>query len=337
MARAKRDYGPDAMFVDSKPTAPELSHLGSVQVTFSVGDQEPAFTSLHSEMPEPKTESEITHLRRVVDRMYLQLCRDRQQATTAEPWLRTEMALHESGFESAVIQKAILAASSIKAAKTEAIQRALAGLLETRGSWFSSAPRSVLMLVGPPGAGKTTTLVKLAARAAVEERRRCLVLSLDTERVAATAMLQELSVIIGVPFQAVEHPSSLAQMLKDNPNRNLILIDTPGFGGRENGAAAAMANTIRTSAPQIETHLVLPATMQHQDLTKVAKRFEVFHPHSLTFTRLDETQNFGCIWNETERWKLPVGFATYGQSIPEDIVMPKASDLAQLVLRGGVQ
>jgi flagellar biosynthesis protein FlhF len=82
----------------------------------------------------------------------------------------------------------------------------------------------------------------------------------------------------------------------------------------------------------IEVHLVLPATMKAVDLSSTVDRFEAFHPERFIFTRVDETNSFGGILNELARKGGSVSYLTNGQRIPEDLVVPSSSVLADLVL-----
>ncbi len=85
-------------------------------------------------------------------------------------------------------------------------------------------------LVGPSGSGKTTTLVKLAVQYGLAGRRPVLLLSVDTYRIAAATQLRSFAAILGVGIQVLETVGALAQAIEENRGKELILIDTPGFG-----------------------------------------------------------------------------------------------------------
>src|SRR5208337_4770648 len=74
----------------------------------------------------------------------------------------------------------------------------------------------IVALVGPPGCGKTTTLVKLAVNYGLAARRPVMLLSMDTYRVAAAEQLRSYAAILGVGFQVVETVAALAQNLEEN-------------------------------------------------------------------------------------------------------------------------
>ena len=115
-----------------------------------------------------------------------------------------------------------------------AFQRALRDEISSRFTADATLGRGpaqprIVALVGPPGSGKTTTLVKLAVNYGLAARRPVLLLSMDTYRVAAADQLRSYAAILGVGFQLLETVSSLAQAIEENRGKELIFIDTPGL------------------------------------------------------------------------------------------------------------
>ena len=86
------------------------------------------------------------------------------------------------------------------------------------------------------------------------------------------------------------------------------------------------------SHDEIDVHLVLSASMKAADLAGVVDRFSIFRPRRLLFTRLDETQTFGPILNETARSGWPVSFVCSGQQIPEDLEPATRERLVSLLV-----
>jgi len=164
-------------------------------------------------------------------------------------------------------------------------------------------------------------------------RRPTLLLSMDTYRVAAAEQLRSFAAILGVGFQVLETTGSLAQTIEENRGKELILIDTPGFGFGDMEDAAPLARFL-ASRSDIDTHLVLPCSMKSADLARTAERYGCFRPRRLLFTRLDETGSFGPILNEAARSGAPLSFFGTGQRIPEDLETASAIRAAELVLAG---
>jgi flagellar biosynthesis protein FlhF len=180
------------------------------------------------------------------------------------------------------------------------------------------SPPHVTALVGPSGSGKTTTLAKLAVQYGLASRRPVHLLSVDTFRIAAAAQLRSFASILGVGFQVLETVAALAQAIADNRGKELILIDTPGFGPADMEADCGLAQFL-SSRSDIDTQLVLSSSMKAADVTRMVDRFEIFRPQRLLFTRLDETESFGPIFNEAVRTAKPLSFFANGQRIPEDL------------------
>ena len=210
--------------------------------------------------------------------------------------------------------------SGVSAAELDLALRAeVAGRLKVDATLGrpDARPR-IVALAGPCASGKTTTLVKLAVRYGLGMHRPVHIVSMDSYRVAASEQLRSYSAILGIGFQALETTGALAQTLAGHSNKDLVLIATPGFGPRDFAAARELAGFL-VSRPDIDTHLVLTASMRSADLSRVVDRYEVFRPAKLLFAKLDETATFGPILNLMARTGKPVSFLADGQQIPEDL------------------
>ena len=181
-----------------------------------------------------------------------------------------------------------------------------------------SSDRRIVMFVGPPGAGKTTTIVKLAVKLGIQRRIPVQLLSLDTMRVGGSEQLGEYARILGVDFRAIYTAAALDEVLQDCAGKKLVLIDTPGYAPAETEEAEENAYFLRRH-PEIEVQLVLPASLRTSALDKFSERFAVFEPAKLVFTHLDEVDSFGPLIEHAMTTKLPISFLTDGQTVPADI------------------
>jgi flagellar biosynthesis protein FlhF len=189
----------------------------------------------------------------------------------------------------------------------------------------------VIALVGPPGAGKTATLAKLAVRYGLGAGRATQILSVDTYRVGAAEQLRVYSGLLGVAFRAVESVRELGHAIEECRQKQLILIDTPGYGFGDFEYASELAGFF-ADRDEIQTHLALPASMKPLDMARVANRFEAFCPSRLIFSRLDETASYGPLLGMAVVTGKPVSFLTAGQRIPEDLAAASPDRLAEMIL-----
>jgi flagellar biosynthesis protein FlhF len=190
----------------------------------------------------------------------------------------------------------------------------------------------IAALIGPPGCGKTTALVKLAARYGLNSRRPCVLVSADSYRIGAGDQLRSYAGILGLSFDTALTPSSLGQLLEEHRNKDLILVDTPGLG-RDELMEYEEWPAFFSSRDDIEKHLVLSASMKNADLSFVVDRYRMFGPNRLLFTKLDETATQGSIWSEAVRTGLPLSYWTSGQKIPEDIETASKPKLIDTILK----
>ncbi len=349
---AHQELGPEAMLVDSRRTSVEARHLGEYEVVCAVFPPAPANAPLADaeEAPQPaflqhlrapgleKLSQEVHDLKRSMERMAMTINRSsagvsnlRANPELAEAYARLTTAEVDSALAHEIVSKLapqLQVGSNAESMLAEALEEMLA--VDPRLG-RPGAARIITALVGPPGAGKTTTLVKLAAIYGLTTRKPTQIITMDTHRVAAAEQLRTYAAILGVGFQIVDTTTALAQALEEHRQKDLVLIDTPGFGAKDMEDAHDIARFLSTH-PDIDVQLVLPASLRASDLKRVVETYEIFRPAKLLFTRMDETQTFGPILNLVVNTGKPVSFLCNGQQVPEDFGIAKKSLLADLIL-----
>jgi len=370
--QAKQELGEDAMLMNSRKSMPEARHLGEYEVVVAcIADPgpvkaPPAVPRMEPRTPEDRFETsptprseprvsfqiptipqdrlaeEIADLRKQMERMASMFNRGAAVASSnllASPVLaRLFSSLIANDIDAGVAQS-ILSGLRSRAdiGKADVARRGLCDEISSRCRVEAtlgrpSGTRRIVAVIGPPGAGKTTSLVKLAVSYGLAARRSTQLLTFDLERIAAADQLHTFAAILGVGFQTVEMtPNSLSMALEEHRSKDLILIDTPGYGPRDMENAANLAATF-AKHPEIDIHLVLSASMKPADLSAVVDRFSIFNAHKLLFTRLDETQTFGPILNETSRTGKPISFFCGGQQIPDDLEAATDHRVADLLI-----
>ncbi|MCU1237488.1 MAG: GTP-binding signal recognition particle G-domain [Candidatus Solibacter sp.] len=363
LAAARQEMGEEAMLVNSRKTPLEARHLGEYEVVFAtvgpVGAATEASLTLPGESkmiptapPPDRLSMEVAELKKELEGMRRAITRT---ACAPAQWVGVSQDVSDAyatltGAEiSAELAREVVQAAGDRLQGQRlplgrapqrmdgaAFGRALVEELSSRFTADATLGRGpgqpkIVALVGPPGCGKTTTLVKLAVNYGLAARRPVLLLSMDTYRVAAADQLRSYAAILGVGFQVLDTVTSLAQAIEENRGKELIFIDTPGLGYGELEDSASLGHFLSTRG-DIDTHLVLSASMKPADLSRMVDAFGILRPQHLLFTKLDETASYGPILSEAARTGKPLSFFTSGQRIPEDLEVASKERVLDLVL-----
>jgi len=177
----------------------------------------------------------------------------------------------------------------------------------------------VLAFMGPTGAGKTTTIAKIAARYVIKHGADSVALiSTDNYRISAQHQLASFARLLGVPVASVSSHRSLDELLNQFKNKKLVLVDTAGMSAKDT-AIFEQLESIKNSARGIKRFLLMPATNQLAVLRQSLKLFSPFSPYSVIITKIDEAASLGEVLSLLVENNLPVAFTTDGQRVPEDI------------------
>lgn len=196
-------------------------------------------------------------------------------------------------------------------------------------------PRA-LFFVGPTGVGKTTTIAKIASRMMIDQKKKVALLTADTYRIAAVEQLRTYADILGAPFYVVytdDEVREKAALLKDY---DFILVDTAGHSVNNKEQRDAM-NAIMHSLDEVcdtKVYLVLSVTAKYKDLVKTADIYSKLAKYDLIFTKLDETDSIGCIYNLHMHTGADVAFVTDGQIVPDDIDVFDPQKTVKILLGG---
>ena len=183
----------------------------------------------------------------------------------------------------------------------------------------TSESGGVLAVVGPTGAGKTTTIAKLAARWCARQSAEDLALvSTDGFRIGAREQLRTFARILGVALHAADNGADLARVLGRVRTKKLVLIDTAGFGPREPGFAEQL-QMLRTGAPQARILLALPAPSEVFALQAAANAYRALTPGACVLTKIDEAASLGAALSVAVDRSLPIAYLCNGQRVPEDL------------------
>ncbi len=193
----------------------------------------------------------------------------------------------------------------------------------------------VLVLVGPTGAGKTTTIAKLAANAALVDNKRVRLITLDNYRVGGVDQIRTFADLIGVPLAVADGPVELASLLNedDADQYDLTLVDTAGKSPRDTASIIELAAEL-PNMPKLEVHVVIPAAASHATADALVNRYRPLGPSRLLVTKVDEVDVPADLGTLPTRLGLPITWITTGQAVPEDIEEPTAARLLELASSG---
>lgn len=177
----------------------------------------------------------------------------------------------------------------------------------------------VIALVGPTGAGKTTTIAKLAARWSMQHGSKDLALvSTDGYRIGAREQLMTYARILGAPMHVANNGKELARVLERLKSKKLVLIDTAGMGPRDVRLSEQLA-ALQLGAARARVLLALPSQGEAHALEEIVKSFASVAPTACILTKVDEAASLGAVVSTTIRHKLPIAYLCTGQRVPEDL------------------
>ncbi len=189
------------------------------------------------------------------------------------------------------------------------------------------AQQPVIVLVGPPGVGKTTTLAKLAVQEVESSDRRVVMASADLKRLGGVEQSRAYARILGVPFHTVKTSGDLAKARETAGPSGVLLVDTPGVSARDQEGIRHLVE-ILADIPRDAIEVLLAADSDSLTLASVLQRFAPLSPGAVSATRTDETQQPGQLLTAVTRAGLPLRHVACGPDVPDDLKRPGAKRLA---------
>lgn len=196
--------------------------------------------------------------------------------------------------------------------------------------------QKIMMLVGPTGVGKTTTLAKLAFRYAYGDKRyKTGIITLDTYRIGAVEQLFQYAKMMKLPIIDSIEPKDLDEAIQTLNYCEVILVDTIGNSQYDQSKLAKTKEFLSHSNADIDVNLVISANTKLEDLMEVYKNFkEYLDIDTLIITKFDETKVFGNIFSLIYDVNVPMSFFSVGQEVPDDIELASSDFLVKCVLEG---
>jgi flagellar biosynthesis protein FlhF len=238
-----------------------------------------------------------------------------------------------------------LAAELEAGAEPDASYHALLDRLYTRvrsmwkirsGAASATGSPQTVAVVGPAGAGKTSTLAKIAISQGFARGRSLGFVCVDPFRVGGVDHLEAYAGLLDAPLRLVDRPEDLAaafdEIRSGSDVPDLLLLDTAGYPLHDAGRQRSLHDGLR-QCPGVDVHLTLNATNRPEDIRRGYDAFGA-SAGSLIFTRLDEASAPGSLLDESLRFGLPIAYVTTGQRTAQDLSAADPDELTMLAVGG---
>jgi flagellar biosynthesis protein FlhF len=216
----------------------------------------------------------------------------------------------------------------------EYLRQSLIRLIPTGGDIEAgTGSRVCLALIGPPGVGKTSAVVKLTVHLQRGGERRIGWINLDNRRVTGVEELTVYAGILGVPCEVAEGADGFAQALARLSACDLILVDTPGVSPRDAAGLSELAGVLQEQAMmEVRRSLVLSAATNSRELATWVQRYGRVGFDSLLFSMVDACAHFGPLVNTVLTSGRPLAYLATGQSVTQGLEVARPETVANLLL-----
>jgi len=191
---------------------------------------------------------------------------------------------------------------------------------------FSLGP---IILIGPPGAGKTLCAAKIATKATMAKKKVALI-STDTERAGGMAQLAAFASLLKIDLLEIEDAPALHDAVAIQDHEALVIIDTAGCNPFNENDKATLAAVIKASSAK--PILVLPADLDSSDAIDLAKEFGLMGARTMLSTRLDMTKRLGGLLRTAFETRMTLCNFSASAKVTEALQPLNPVSLARLIL-----
>lgn len=254
---------------------------------------------------------------------------DLEPAATVGPLADKLMAHGVTPAIAQKLQKAVKALQETGFSEEDGLEMVLSKLIHFNTPTQLLEANKPFVLVGSTGAGKTTTLAKIAVTERMHGRKVALV-TMDTYKIGGVEQLDIYADALKESLHIVKSGSSLAETLQKIKGYDLILVDSAGVNPYERTRMADIAKQLTDVDATIA--LMLPSNLNAAEMMALPNAFGALKPKHLLFSKMDETSFLGGMVNTAIESGLPLCFATDGQRVPQDLLQLDAKTLSRRLL-----
>ena len=193
--------------------------------------------------------------------------------------------------------------------------------------------QKIILIMGPTGVGKTTSIVKLAADFSVKQKKKVGLINTDTFRIGAQEQLQTYADILGIPLHVVYHAEELEEALETMSDRDVIFVDTAGKRPGDEQHKEDILRMVRILRPE-EVLLCLTATTGFASIMEMVDTYGFIDGYKVMVTKLDETKYRGALLNISWYTHRPFAYVTTGQNVPDDIEVVDVESITKQIIYG---
>jgi len=192
-----------------------------------------------------------------------------------------------------------------------------------------------VMLTGPTGVGKTTTIAKLAAHHTLIKNQRVGLITTDTYRISAIEQLKTYADILGIPIHVAYDLEDFERAKQALASCDIVLVDTAGRNFLDEAYVEQLRS--RHDFEDTDVFLVLSLTSKYRDLLQIHDRFSKIPLSGIVFSKADETSELWSMFGLMTETELPIYCVTTGQEVPEDITFATADELSRMIVERGMR
>ena len=183
-----------------------------------------------------------------------------------------------------------------------------------------------VVLIGPTGVGKTTTIAKLAGRLSLIEKKKVGLITVDTYRIGAVEQLRTYAEIMNIPFKVVITTKEMEIAVQAMSDCDVVLIDTTGRSSK-NSMQLSELRAFVEKAKANTISVVISATTKNRDIKTILEGYRELNYDKVIVTKLDETTTYGALYNIQKCATKPLRYITTGQNVPDDIRIPTKEEV----------
>ncbi|MBD8025754.1 flagellar biosynthesis protein FlhF [Ureibacillus sp. Re31] len=196
-----------------------------------------------------------------------------------------------------------------------------------------SYERKYINVLGPTGVGKTTTIAKMAARSVLEKKKKIGFITTDTYRIAAIEQLKTYANLLQAPVEIVYNDNDYKAAIEKFAHLDLVFIDTAGRNYKEAKYVDELKKMINFDE-EVESYLVLALTAKEGDMDTITQQFNGINIGKFIFTKIDETNSIGTMFNLMIKYNKGLAYYTNGQEVPEDMEEANLEKVLELFFQG---